>query len=99
LVVVSFHSLEDRIVKRFLADRSATQPTGSRHQPEAVVPPATFVLLTHGAVATSDDEAEENPRARSAHLRAGRRTAAPPRPLDAAAMGVPNLPTLERRKG
>ncbi|HVZ15180.1 MAG TPA: 16S rRNA (cytosine(1402)-N(4))-methyltransferase, partial [Bauldia sp.] len=96
LVVVSFHSLEDRIVKRFLAERSATQPSGSRHAPEARLEPATFTLLSRGAVATSGEEAEDNPRARSAHLRAARRTAAPPRELDPEAIGVPALPRLGR---
>ena len=97
LVVVSFHSLEDRIVKRFLTDRSATQPTGSRHRPEADVPPATFTLLSRGAVATGEDEASDNPRARSAHLRAARRTSAPARAFDADAFGVPTLPRFAFR--
>jgi 16S rRNA (cytosine1402-N4)-methyltransferase len=96
LVVVSFHSLEDRIVKRFLAERSATQPSGSRHAPEAPLEPATFALLSRGAVATSEEEAEENPRARSAHLRAARRTGAAPRELDPESIGVPALPRLAR---
>jgi len=92
LVVVSFHSLEDRIVKRFLADRSAERSTGSRHAPEAAVAPPTFELLTRNAIAPGDDEIRLNPRARSARLRAARRTAAPARPLDRAAIGVPSLP-------
>ena len=96
LVVVSFHSLEDRIVKRFLAERSATQPSGSRHVPEARLPPATFTLLSRGAIATSEEEASDNPRARSAHLRAARRTGAPPRELDPESIGVPALPRLGR---
>ena len=92
LVVVSFHSLEDRIVKRFLADRSAERATGSRHAPEAVVAPPTFELLTRNAVSPSEAETNRNPRARSARLRAARRTGAPARSLDRAAMGVPSLP-------
>jgi 16S rRNA (cytosine1402-N4)-methyltransferase len=95
LVVVSFHSLEDRIVKRFLADRSADRPTGSRHQPEAVVPPPTFELLVKGAVEPGEAEIERNPRARSARLRAARRTGAAPRALDAEALGVPSFAPLE----
>jgi 16S rRNA (cytosine1402-N4)-methyltransferase len=95
LVVVSFHSLEDRIVKRFLADRSAERSTGSRHVPEAVVAPPTFELLTRNPVSPSDAEISRNPRARSARLRAARRTAAPPRPLDRAAIGVPSLPEFQ----
>jgi 16S rRNA (cytosine1402-N4)-methyltransferase len=92
LVVVSFHSLEDRIVKRFLADRSADRPTGSRHQPEATVPPPTFALFARGAIEAGEAEVNRNPRARSARLRAARRTEAPARSLDATAIGVPALP-------
>ena len=97
LVVVSFHSLEDRIVKRFLADRSADRPTGSRHVPEALVAPPTFELLTRGAVEPGETEVRRNPRARSARLRAARRTAAPWRRLDAAAIGVPWVPQFQPR--
>jgi 16S rRNA (cytosine1402-N4)-methyltransferase len=95
LVVVSFHSLEDRIVKRFLADRSATAPSGSRHLPEQRIAPATFELLARGVVEASEAEIRSNPRSRSARLRAARRTAAPSRPLDGAAFGVPALPGFE----
>ena len=95
LVVVSFHSLEDRIVKRFLADRSAVRPTGSRHAPEAIVAPPTFELLTRGPVEPGEAEIRRNPRARSARLRAARRTAAAPRRLDASAIGVPSVPYFE----
>jgi len=76
LVVVTFHSLEDRIVKRFLADRS-TQPAISRHQPAAAAIAPTFARA--GKAAVSPDEAETNPRARSARLRFATRTAAAPR--------------------
>jgi 16S rRNA (cytosine1402-N4)-methyltransferase len=81
LVVVSFHSLEDRIVKRFLAARSRA-PSASRHQPQVEGEPATFSLLTRGVVGPSVEELAANPRARSARLRAAARTAAPARPLD-----------------
>jgi 16S rRNA (cytosine1402-N4)-methyltransferase len=98
LVVVAFHSLEDRIVKRFLADRSATRSGGSRHLPEGELAEATFTLLTRGAVEPGEAEARANPRARSAKLRAGQRTAAASRPIDLAALGVPDLPiSLSRR--
>jgi 16S rRNA (cytosine1402-N4)-methyltransferase len=92
LVIVSFHSLEDRIVKRFLADRSAERPTGSRHAPEAKLAPPTFALLSRSGVEPSEREVRANPRARSARLRAARRTSAPARPLDASHLGVPALP-------
>ncbi len=92
LVVVSFHSLEDRIVKRFLADRSATQSGASRHRPDVAVAEPTFALLARGAVTPGERETAANPRARSARLRAATRTAAPARPFDAEALGVPVLP-------
>jgi 16S rRNA (cytosine1402-N4)-methyltransferase len=94
LVVVSFHSLEDRIVKTFLADRSKT-PAGSRHMPERHAPAPTFTVLTKKPVVADAAEIAENPRARSAKLRAAARTDAPPR----AAMPerlTPNLPTLDQ---
>ncbi|WP_428523971.1 16S rRNA (cytosine(1402)-N(4))-methyltransferase RsmH [Roseibium sp.] len=91
LVLVSFHSLEDRIVKRFFQDRTKTRGGGSRHMPEEEVPPATFENLTRKAVEAHDMETDANPRARSAKLRAGRRTEAPARELDIHAAGVPRL--------
>ncbi len=95
LVVVSFHSLEDRIVKRFLADRSATLSGASRHRPDVAVVEPTFTLLARGAVTPGAEEIAANPRARSARLRAATRTAAPVRPLDMAALGVPSLPAFD----
>lgn len=92
LCVVSFHSLEDRIVKTFLADRTRTLPGGSRHMPAAAVPPATFTALARGAVKPSSEEIAINPRARSAKLRAAVRTEAPARGGDAFAFGVPRVP-------
>lgn len=92
LVAVTFHSLEDRIVKRFLTDRSRA-PAVSRHQPPAVsVSAPTFRLLAKSAVVPTDAEVAANPRARSAKLRAALRTDAPARALDAAALAVPRLP-------
>ncbi len=92
LVVVSFHSLEDRIVKRFLADRTATLSGASRHRPDVAVAEATFSLVARGVVTPGTAEIAANPRARSARLRAARRTAATARPLDSEALGVPSLP-------
>jgi 16S rRNA (cytosine1402-N4)-methyltransferase len=78
LCVVTFHSLEDRIVKSFLAVRAGRTPGGSRHAPPlAVGAPPSFQLLFSGARAPSDAEVQANPRARSAKLRAAVRTAAP----------------------
>jgi 16S rRNA (cytosine1402-N4)-methyltransferase len=78
LAVVSFHSLEDRIVKAFLTERAGRTPSGSRHAPPAAQGPApSFELLFNGAEAPSDAETAANPRARSAKLRAAVRTTAP----------------------
>jgi 16S rRNA (cytosine1402-N4)-methyltransferase len=75
LVVVSFHSLEDRIVKNFFAQR-AKAGGGSRHLPEVAQAAPSFVILTKRPVTADDDEISANPRARSAKLRAAERTAA-----------------------
>ncbi|HTX49643.1 MAG TPA: 16S rRNA (cytosine(1402)-N(4))-methyltransferase RsmH [Caulobacteraceae bacterium] len=78
MAVVTFHSLEDRIVKAFLAERSGRAAGGSRHLPPAAEGPTpSFQLLFNGARAASAAEAAANPRARSAKLRAATRTAAP----------------------
>jgi len=78
LAVVTFHSLEDRIVKAFLAERSGKTPGVSRHVPPAAKgAPPSFDLLFNGARGASDAEIAANPRARSAKLRAATRTAAP----------------------
>ena len=78
LAVVSFHSLEDRIVKTFLAERAGRTAGGSRHAPPAAKGPApSFQLLFNGARTASAAEVAVNPRARSAKLRAAIRTAAP----------------------
>jgi len=78
LAVVSFHSLEDRLVKRFLAARSTRKPRPSRHLPDLPEDTAagSFEPLFTGARKPGDDEIARNPRARSARLRAARRTAA-----------------------
>ena len=76
LVVVSFHSLEDRIVKQFLASRSTAAPRGSRHAPVTAAPRAAFERLTTRPRTPSAEELSINPRARSAKLRAGVKLAA-----------------------
>ncbi len=78
LCVVTFHSLEDRIVKSFLSVRAGRTPAGSRHAPPVQAGAApSFQLLFNGAQAPSDAEVAANPRARSAKLRAAVRTTAP----------------------
>ena len=79
LAVVTFHSLEDRIVKAFFTERAGKTPAGSRHlPPPAAGPQSTFELMFKGVRAPGPAELAANPRARSAKLRAGVRTAAPP---------------------
>ncbi len=89
LVVVTFHSLEDRIVKRFFTSRAGKLPSASRHLPEArMPPPPSFKLPFKGHLEASAGETSRNPRARSAKLRAGVRTEAPPMPSIADEIGV-----------
>jgi 16S rRNA (cytosine1402-N4)-methyltransferase len=92
LVVISFHSLEDRIVKTFFAERG-TQGGGSRHAPEVVRAAPSFRVLTRRPVIADEAETAANPRARSAKLRAGERTDAPPLDSDLAHL-LPRLPAL-----
>jgi 16S rRNA (cytosine1402-N4)-methyltransferase len=99
LVIVSFHSLEDRIVKRFFAERSRDKAGGSRHAPEVLVPEPTFILTVKGALAAGEAETSVNPRARSAKLRAARRSVNPFRPVDFADLGVPQLAAAPASSG
>ncbi len=89
LVVVSFHSLEDRIVKNFLSDRGKAGG-GSRHLPELAQAAPSFVILTKRPVVADAEEVSANPRARSAKLRAAERTEAPAHQ----AASLPDWPTV-----
>jgi len=89
LAVVSFHSLEDRIVKNFLSERGKTGG-GSRHQPEVKQAAPSFRLLTKKPVTPDEGEVAANPRARSAKLRGAERTEAPAH----AAAAPPSWPKL-----
>jgi 16S rRNA (cytosine1402-N4)-methyltransferase len=77
LAVVTFHSLEDRLVKRFLRDRSGSAPSGSRHQPVVQSSQKPSFDLVSKAIRAGEGELARNPRARSATLRSARRTSAP----------------------
>jgi len=90
LVVVSFHSLEDRIVKNFMVER-AKAGGGSRHLPEIAQDAPSFHILTKRPVTPDDGEISVNPRARSAKLRAAERTAAPAH----VAAALPAWPSLD----
>ena len=94
LAVVTFHSIEDRIVKRFFQIASGNASNANRYAPETTQAVPRFALLTK-AIGPDDDELAQNPRARSAKLRIARRTAAPPMSIDPAAIDVP----IPDRKG
>lgn len=74
LAVVSFHSLEDRIVKDFLRERSGRSANPSRHLPAVTTKESSFTLIGKQPVTPSDAECARNPRARSARLRVAERT-------------------------
>ena len=93
LVVVSFHSLEDRIVKRFFQDR-AGKASGSRHLPMVAERQSTFTLIGKQPVTAGEEECQVNPRSRSAKLRSGLRTDTPAGKIDADILPVPNLAAL-----
>jgi 16S rRNA (cytosine1402-N4)-methyltransferase len=93
LVVVSFHSLEDRLVKRFFKDRADAEEHGSRHLPPqtGTRPAPSFRFLNHRPVSPTDKEIAANPRARSAKLRAAVRTDASAWADDAGDLPFPRL--------
>ncbi len=95
LVVVTFHSIEDRIVKRFIASRCGKSQGVSRHMPASIesVRPPSFQIINSRSLTSSKAELEANPRARSARLRAAVRTTEDPWPLDWSGLGVPRLKT------
>ncbi len=95
LAVVSFHSLEDRVVKRFLQQRSGAGGRANRYAPETAEDAPRFETIGK-SVEADDAELAENPRARSARLRVARRTSAPAGPADRGALGLPK-PVAERR--
>jgi 16S rRNA (cytosine1402-N4)-methyltransferase len=93
LVVVAFHSLEDRIAKSFLTTRSRA-PSSSRHRPQPTALPPNFRVLTRHPLTPDEAEVEANPRARSAKLRAAERTDAPPLSATNETL-LPPLPSLD----
>ncbi|MEO1703169.1 MAG: 16S rRNA (cytosine(1402)-N(4))-methyltransferase RsmH [Pseudomonadota bacterium] len=96
LVVVSFHSLEDRIVKQYFADRMGDAPR-SRHMPMSEPRPPLYAALRKAVIAAGDAEISRNPRARSAKLRAAVRTGIVPRNADFSIFKLPNLPWIDAR--
>lgn len=89
LAVVTFHSVEDRMVKRFIQLRSGGGGRANRYAPEAPEERPRFTPVTRKAVGPDEDELEHNPRARSARLRVARRTEDPTEPIDRKALGMP----------
>ena len=98
LAVVTFHSLEDRIVKRFFQLASGAEANTNRYAPARSETTARFEMVTKRAVAPDEDELAANPRARSAKLRIGRRTSAPAMTLPPAALGLPEPPARKGRR-
>jgi 16S rRNA (cytosine1402-N4)-methyltransferase len=93
LVVVTFHSLEDRLVKQFLRDRAELEEQGSRHLPPqvSVRPPPSFRFINRSPVSPGDAEVAANPRARSARLRSAIRTEAAAWPRGRQELSFPRL--------
>ncbi|MEL7098578.1 MAG: 16S rRNA (cytosine(1402)-N(4))-methyltransferase RsmH [Pseudomonadota bacterium] len=96
LAVVTFHSVEDRMVKRFLTARSGGGGNANRYAPEAQAAPAQFRLTPRKAIAPDAAEIAANPRARSARLRVARRTDAPAGTIPARAIAMPERKEARR---
>ncbi|MBW4707822.1 16S rRNA (cytosine(1402)-N(4))-methyltransferase RsmH [Roseobacter sp. YSTF-M11] len=91
LAVVTFHSVEDRMVKRFLTARAGAGGNANRYAPEAAQEPPGFILKSRKAIVADASEIAANPRARSAKLRVAVRTEAPAKDIEARAIGMPML--------
>ncbi|MDD9707565.1 MAG: 16S rRNA (cytosine(1402)-N(4))-methyltransferase RsmH [Paracoccaceae bacterium] len=91
LAVVTFHSIEDRMVKRFLQARSGTAGRANRYAPLEAETVAQFSQTTRKAIGPDDQELAENPRSRSAKLRVAIRTDAPAGETDPASLGMPMI--------
>ena len=98
LIAVTFHSLEDRIVKSFLAERSGGRGRASRHMPDVLTErPPSFQLARRKPIEPGSAEVAANPRSRSARLRAGVRLDAHAWPLDPAGLGLPMPKSAQMR--
>ena len=91
LAVVTFHSVEDRMVKRFLQQRAGGSGNANRYAPELETEKPAFKIITKKAVGPDDDELAQNPRSRSAKLRVAQRTDAPAGAVDRSKLGMPQL--------
>jgi 16S rRNA (cytosine1402-N4)-methyltransferase len=97
LAVVTFHSLEDRIVKRFFQLASGSEPSANRYAPATTQPQARFTMASRKAIAADEAELALNPRSRSAKLRVGIRTDAAAKAISPADLGLPSLTRKGRR--
>jgi 16S rRNA (cytosine1402-N4)-methyltransferase len=97
LAVVTFHSIEDRMVKRFLQSRAGRKGNVNRYAPEMEQEKPAFEILTRKAVGPDEDELAINPRSRSAKLRVARRTDAPAGEIAARDIGMPQTTTKKGR--
>ncbi|WP_273525048.1 16S rRNA (cytosine(1402)-N(4))-methyltransferase, partial [Rhodosalinus sediminis] len=91
LAVVTFHSIEDRIVKRFMQRRAGQGGRPNRFAPEVEAEAPRFEIVTKKAIGPDAAEVAANPRARSARLRVARRTTAPAGPIAAEEIGLPKV--------
>ncbi len=92
LAVVTFHSVEDRMVKRFLTARAGAGGNANRYAPQAAPAPAQFTLSSRKAIVADAEELAANPRARSAKLRIATRTDTPAGTIEARAVAMPLAP-------
>jgi 16S rRNA (cytosine1402-N4)-methyltransferase len=97
LAVVTFHSLEDRVVKRYFQQASGQEGNANRYAPALAQAQPRFTLVTRKAVDASEEELAANPRARSARLRIARRTEAPAKAPLAADIDLPQPPKKKGR--
>ena len=96
LAVVTFHSLEDRVVKRYLAARSGGSGRANRYAPETIEEKPQFDLISRRAIGPDKDELEQNPRSRSAKLRVAMRTAHPIGDVVRTGLGMPKISLEEQ---
>lgn len=94
LAVVTFHSVEDRMVKRFLTARSGSGGNANRFAPEVQQDAPQFTIKSRKAIGPDAQELDENPRSRSAKLRVATRTDAPSGAVDAKSIGMPMVKGL-----
>ena len=95
LAVVTFHSVEDRMVKRFLQARSGNTANANRYAPEIAQVTPAWRIEKRKAIGPDEQELAENPRSRSAKLRVAIRTDAPAEAIDPAKLGMP----MKKKKG